>query len=228
VCVQCPPRKVCKKVWVSEMKQQTVDCVRYERECVTKQVPCTVCRYVSQPETRTCSHTTCQMVSEQKVRTCTYTTCTMVPEQVHKTCTYRPHGAGDSKQDAYGSAMVPETVKKTCLHLLPHGLEQRVKNCTYTTCCMVREDSENGCIACHMVPQTLTKTCTYRSATCVAGMTKQIPTPRARWFQPLSPSGFRTRSACRHHQDHPVPRCIEKCVPIRSPAAPRAACSRCP
>jgi len=50
-CVQCPPRKVCKKCWVSETKQQTIDCVRYERECVTKQVPCTTCRYVSQPET---------------------------------------------------------------------------------------------------------------------------------------------------------------------------------
>ena len=97
VCVQCPPRKVCKKTWVSEMKQQTINCVRYVQECVEKQVPYTICRYVSEQQQRTCTYTTCQMVSEQTRRNCTYTTCRMVPETGSQDLHLPglPHGAGD-------------------------------------------------------------------------------------------------------------------------------------
>jgi len=68
VCVQCPPRKVCKKVWVPEMQQRTINCVRYERECVQKQIPYTVCRHVSEQQQRTCTYTTCQMCRRRSIR----------------------------------------------------------------------------------------------------------------------------------------------------------------
>jgi hypothetical protein len=66
--VQCPPRKICKKVWVPEVRTRTINCVRYEREVCKKQIP----------------YTCCHMVPEQKTRTHTYQVCHMVPEQ--RTC----------------------------------------------------------------------------------------------------------------------------------------------
>src|SRR4029078_956130 len=54
--VQCPPVKVCKKVWVPEVREKTINCVKYVRENMTKQ----------------CTYTTCKMVAEQRVKTCTY------------------------------------------------------------------------------------------------------------------------------------------------------------
>jgi hypothetical protein len=110
--VQCPPRKICKKVWVPEVTEKTINCVRYEREVVRKQVPYTVCRMVPEQRVKTCTYTVCKMVPEQRVKTCTYTVCKMVPEQRTKTCTYKV------------CTMVPE---------------QRVKTCTYTVCKMVSE-----------------------------------------------------------------------------------------
>ena len=109
--VQCPPRTCCKKTWVSEVKQQTITCVRYERECVRKQVPCTSVRYVSERQSRGPAPTRPARWCRSKVSAnVTYTSCRMVPETVHKTCTYRV------------CHMVPETVNKVVtVPRLPHG-----------------------------------------------------------------------------------------------------------
>ena len=40
-----PARKVCKKVWVPETKEKTINCVRYERQVCKKMVPYKVCRH---------------------------------------------------------------------------------------------------------------------------------------------------------------------------------------
>ena len=78
--VQCPPRTVCKKVWVPEVKTKTINCVRYERETCTKEVPYTVCHMVREQRTKTCTYTVCHMVPEQRTKTCTYKVCHMVKE----------------------------------------------------------------------------------------------------------------------------------------------------
>src|SRR5207344_848725 len=62
--VQCPPTKVCRKVWVPEVHEKQIDCVKYVQENCVKKVPYTVCK----------------MVSEQRVKQCTYKVCHMVKE----------------------------------------------------------------------------------------------------------------------------------------------------
>ena len=62
--VQCPPTKTCQQVWVPEVRQQTINCVKYVSENCVKKVP----------------YTTCRMVAEKCVKTCNYTVCHMVPE----------------------------------------------------------------------------------------------------------------------------------------------------
>ena len=39
--VQCPPRRICRKVWVPQKEQRTINCVRYEQDTVVKEVPYT-------------------------------------------------------------------------------------------------------------------------------------------------------------------------------------------
>jgi hypothetical protein len=102
VCCTIPGRSYCKKVWVPEVQEKTVNCVRYEREVCKKTVPYTVCRMVPEQRVKTCTYKVCHMVPEQRVKTCTYKVCHMVKEDCVKTCTYKV------------CRMVPEQRVKTC------------------------------------------------------------------------------------------------------------------
>ena len=42
-----PPKKICTKMWVPTVEEKTINCVRYEKQCVTKMIPYTVCRHVT-------------------------------------------------------------------------------------------------------------------------------------------------------------------------------------
>jgi nitrogen fixation protein FixH len=71
--VQCPPVRISRRVWVPEVCEREITCVRYERQqCV-----------------HTCTYRVRRMVPEQRVRTQTYRVCRMVPEQRIRTQTYR-------------------------------------------------------------------------------------------------------------------------------------------
>ena len=85
--MQCPPTKVCKCVWVPEVQEKTIECVKYVQETCTKKCPYKVCHMV--PEDHVKTYTVCKMVPEQRVKTCTYQVCHMVPEHRVKTCTTR-------------------------------------------------------------------------------------------------------------------------------------------
>jgi hypothetical protein len=77
--VQCPPRTVCKKVWVPEICEKEVACVRYERETIVDKQCYKVCKMVREQRVKTCCYKVCKMVPEQRVKT--YQVCKMVPEQ---------------------------------------------------------------------------------------------------------------------------------------------------
>jgi len=72
-CDPCAPatksvRKCC--VWVPEVVEKQVECVKYVHETMTKKVPYTVCK----------------MVAEQRVRQVPYTVCKAVPYQTAARC----------------------------------------------------------------------------------------------------------------------------------------------
>ncbi len=87
-CVQCPPKKVCKKVWVPSCETKEINCVKYETECVTKVVPYTVTKCVPECRQKTVTTNVCKLVPECRQKTVTYTTCKMVPECRQKTVNY--------------------------------------------------------------------------------------------------------------------------------------------
>jgi hypothetical protein len=74
-CVQCPPKKVCKKIWVPTCEEKTIDCVKYETECLTKVVPYTVTKCVPECRSKTVTYNVCKLVPECRQKTVTYTTC---------------------------------------------------------------------------------------------------------------------------------------------------------
>ena len=130
-CGDCAPKTttVCKKVWVPN--------------CVTKEVPVTVCKQVVEdqpyeynvtvckPETRTCQVRVCNFETQTKTRTVTvceyetetrtrtYQTCKMVPEQMTKEVQY--------------TVCVPKTeTPDPDRHRVQHGSYE--KEVTYTVC----------------------------------------------------------------------------------------------
>jgi len=66
---QCPPRTICKKVWVPEVCEREVECTRWERETIVEKKCYKVCRMVSEQRVKTCSYQVCRMVPEERVRT---------------------------------------------------------------------------------------------------------------------------------------------------------------
>ena len=77
-CVQCPPRKCCKKLWVPSAATKEICCTKWVCEPRTKTCCYKVCHMV--PERTTCCYKVCKMVPEQRTRTCCYKVCKMVPE----------------------------------------------------------------------------------------------------------------------------------------------------
>ena len=73
--VQCPPRQICRKVWVPSVEQRTINCVRYECETVTEQVPYTVCYYTTEQRQKGSSTTASARWSPSNVLRTVTTAC---------------------------------------------------------------------------------------------------------------------------------------------------------
>ena len=81
VAVQCPPRMVSQRVFVSRPVVRNVSETRYVRETMVRQVPVTTCRYVAEERVETIPVTTCQYVAEERVEPYEVRTCQYVPEE---------------------------------------------------------------------------------------------------------------------------------------------------
>ena len=99
VAVQCPPRTVSQRVFVSRPVVRDVSETRYVRETMVRQVPVQTCRMVAEERVETIPVTTCQYVAEERVEPYEVRTCQMVAEERVETipvttCQYRRRGAG--------------------------------------------------------------------------------------------------------------------------------------
>ena len=221
--VQCPPRQICKKVWVPEVCEKTIQCVRYERETCMKQVPYTVCRMVPEQCVRPCCYKVCRMVPEQCVKTVCYKVCRMVPEQCVKTVNYTV------------CRMVPEQcVKTVCYKVCRMVPEKCVKTVCYKVCRMVPETvRQDGVLtrSAAWCPSSASRPCCYRVCRMVPGM------PHGAGALHGLPHGEgRVRQAwCRTRSASPsdytrcirVPRCVSQCVPYTvTRCVPRTVCYR--
>ena len=81
VAVQCPPRVVSQRVFVSRPTVRTVSETRYVRETMIRKVPVQTCRMVAEERVETIPVTTCQYVAEQHVDPYEVRTCRMVAEE---------------------------------------------------------------------------------------------------------------------------------------------------
>ncbi len=81
VAVQCPPRIVSQRVFVSRPMVRTVSETRYVRETMIRQVPVQTCRMVAEERVETIPVTTCQYVAEEHVEPYEVRTCRMVAEE---------------------------------------------------------------------------------------------------------------------------------------------------
>ena len=59
-CDPCCPACQC-RVWVPEVQQRQIDCVKYVTETCVKKVPYTVCRMVPQERVKTCTYQVCHI-----------------------------------------------------------------------------------------------------------------------------------------------------------------------
>ena len=79
--MQCPPRMVRQRVFVSRPVVRDVSETRYVRETMVRQVPVTTCRYVAEERVETIPVTTCQYVAEERAEPYEVRTCRYVPEE---------------------------------------------------------------------------------------------------------------------------------------------------
>ncbi len=98
VAVQCPPRTVSQRVFVSRPMVRNVSETRYVRETMVRQVPVQTCRMVAEERVQTIPVTTCQYVAEEHVEPYEVQTCQMVAEERVQTipvttCQYVSRGA---------------------------------------------------------------------------------------------------------------------------------------
>ena len=81
VAVQCPPRMVSQRVFVSRPVVRNVTETRYVRETMVRQVPVTTCRYVAEERVESIPVTTCSYVAEERVEPYQVRTCQYVAEE---------------------------------------------------------------------------------------------------------------------------------------------------
>lgn len=84
-CDPCAPAACCPRqcrVWVPEMMEKQVECVRYVSETMTKKVPYTVCRMVTERRTRQVPYTVCKPVQYEKMVPCVRYVAKQVPYTV--------------------------------------------------------------------------------------------------------------------------------------------------
>ena len=80
-CAPAVQKKVC-KVWVPEMQQRQVECVRYVAETKTKKVPYTVCKMVPEQIVRKVPYTVCRPEKYQTTVSCVRYVSKQVPYTV--------------------------------------------------------------------------------------------------------------------------------------------------
>ena len=83
--VQCPPIKVCKRVWVPCVEEREITCHRTVYDTCTREVPYTRCHVVPETCTREVEYTVCQMVPVTNTRTVEYPVVRMTTEQRTRT-----------------------------------------------------------------------------------------------------------------------------------------------
>ena len=77
------------RVWVPEVLEKQVECVRYVPEVQTIRVPYTVRRLVPEHHVKTIAYQVCRMVYETRIKNHTYQVSRLIPEQHVKTVTYQ-------------------------------------------------------------------------------------------------------------------------------------------
>lgn len=104
--VQCPPVKVCKRVWVPRVEQKVVNCTKVVYDTHTEQVPYTVTRLVPETHSREETYTFTRQVPVTNTRTVCYQVTRLVPEQHTRTVTQLVKRV----QTETGTRSVPYTV----------------------------------------------------------------------------------------------------------------------
>ena len=143
--VQCPPVTCYRKVWIPEVKEKVINCVKYVPQRCTKTVHYSTTKL--EPEVRVQHYKVCKMVPEKQIKTVTYQVCKKVP--VTRSCTYTV------------VRYVPEKRLKTVSYRVCKVVPER-KVCTYRVCKMVPEKHVKAVQyqVCKMVP--VQKSCKYR------------------------------------------------------------------
>ena len=129
VLVQCPPRMVRERVFVSRPVVRNVSETRYVRETMVRQVPVTSCRYVAEERVESIPVTTCQYVAEERAE----------PYQV-RTCRYVPEERVESIPVTTCQYVAEEHVEPIEVRKCEMVAEERVETVPVTTCEYVAEE----------------------------------------------------------------------------------------
>ena len=133
--IQCPPIKVCRRVWVPTVEHRTIQCNKVVYESRSRQVPYTTTRLVPQTHTRpitytvtnmmpvtrtrTVSYQVARMMSEQRVRTVTYPVTRMIPETGTQTVPVTTYREVPTSSTIVVPHSVPRTVTYTVARCVP-------------------------------------------------------------------------------------------------------------
>jgi hypothetical protein len=157
--VQCPPRKVCRRVWVPRVDYKEVTRCRLEYETHYKNVPYTVCRSVPEVRTSVQHYTVCRMIPEVHSRPYNYTVTRVIPETHTRVVPYTVARA------------VPQVHSKTIYYQVCRPVvEYQTYTVPYTVCRMIPKT------AVRKVSYTTWQTIPYTTTVCVPQTTpKQVP-----------------------------------------------------
>ncbi|MCA9119452.1 MAG: tetratricopeptide repeat protein [Planctomycetaceae bacterium] len=143
--VQCPPVKVCKRVWVPRVEQKVVECTKVVYDTHMQQVPYTVSRLVPETHSREETYTINRLVPVTNTHTVFYQVAKFVPEQHTRTVTqlvkrmttetgtrtvpYTVWNEVPSERTVTIPRIVPRTVTYTVTKCVPHTETYEVKVC---------------------------------------------------------------------------------------------------
>ncbi len=132
----CAPVRQC-RVWVPEVVEREVQCVKYVQETVTRQVPYTVCRMVAEQRTKTCQYQVCRMETEQREQQISYQVCRLVSEPRTVQVPYTVCRAEPFEQTVTCVRYVAKQVPYTVTRCVPKWVERQVpvKVCCPVPCC---------------------------------------------------------------------------------------------
>ncbi len=145
VAVQCPPRVVSQRVFVSRPVVRNVTETRYVRETMVRQVPVTSCRYVAEERVESIPVTTCSYVSEEHVEPYQVRTCRYVPEERVEsipvtTCSYVAEERVEPYEVRTCEMVAEERVESIPVTTCSYATEERVEPYEVRTCQYVAEE----------------------------------------------------------------------------------------